>query len=107
LPTPAARAGEQSHLVPRPAVWIAVSDTGIGIRPEDMGKLFQEFSQLDSSASRQQQGTGLGLALSRRFVELHAGTIGAESIFGKGSTFWVILPVEGPKRRGPLRTGGT
>ncbi len=107
LPTPAARAGEQSHLVPRPAVWIAVSDTGIGIRPEDMGKLFQEFSQLDSSASRQQQGTGLGLALSRRFVELHAGTIGAESIFGKGSTFWFILPVEGPKRRGPLRTGGT
>ncbi len=105
LPVPADRAGEQSRLAARAAVWIAVSDTGIGIRPEDMEKLFQEFSQLDSSASRHQQGTGLGLALSRRFVELHGGTIGAESIFGKGSTFWFILPVEGPRRRGPLRTG--
>ena len=68
----------------------------MGIRPEDTAKLFQEFSQVDSSASRRQQGTGLGLALSKRFVELHGGTIGAESIFGRGSTFWFILPVEGP-----------
>ena len=51
---------------------------------------------MDSSASRQQQGTGLGLALSKRFVELHGGTIGAESIYGRGSTFWFILPVDGP-----------
>jgi signal transduction histidine kinase len=105
LPLPADRAGEQARLVPRDAVWVAVSDTGIGIRPEDMDKLFQEFSQVDSSASRQQQGTGLGLALSRRFVELHGGTIGAESIHGKGSTFWFILPVDGPVRRGALRAG--
>ena len=68
----------------------------MGIRPEDTGKLFQEFSQVDSSASRRQQGTGLGLALSKRFVEMHGGTIGAESIFGRGSTFWFILPVDGP-----------
>jgi Amt family ammonium transporter len=73
-----------------------VSDTGIGFRPEDAARLFLEFSQVDSSASRQQQGTGLGLALSKRFVELHGGTIGAESIFGRGSTFWFILPVDGP-----------
>jgi len=105
LPVPSDRAGDQLRLAPRDSVWIAVSDTGIGIQQEDMGKLFQEFSQVDSSASRQQQGTGLGLALSRRFVELHGGTIGAESVYGKGSTFWFILPVEGPFRRGPLRTG--
>ena len=105
LPVPSDRAGDQSKLASRDAVWVAVSDTGIGIQPEDMHKLFQEFSQVDSSASRQQQGTGLGLALSRRFVELHGGTIGAESVYGTGSTFWFILPAEGPFRRGPLRTG--
>jgi len=92
-------------LIARDSVWVAVSDTGIGIRQEDLRVLFQEFSQLDSSASRQQQGTGLGLALSRRFVELHGGVIGVESVVGKGSTFWFILPAEGPLRRGPIRSG--
>ncbi|HLQ23667.1 MAG TPA: ATP-binding protein [Gemmatimonadales bacterium] len=105
LPAPAGRAGEEASLISRDAVWIAVSDTGIGIRQEDFSALFQEFSQLDSSASRQQQGTGLGLALSRRFVELHGGVIGVESIVDKGSTFWFILPTEGPVRRGSLRNG--
>jgi signal transduction histidine kinase len=105
LPTPADRAGDESRLQARDAVWVAVSDTGIGIRPDDLGSLFQEFSQLDSSASRQQQGTGLGLALSRRFVELHGGVIGVESVVGRGSTFWFILPTEGPLRRGPIRSG--
>ena len=83
----------------REAVWVSVSDTGIGIQPEDMPKLFQEFSQVDSSASRQAQGTGLGLALCRKFVEMHGGTIGAESVSGRGTTFWFILPTEGPTRR--------
>jgi len=96
LPIPGGPAGEGTRLLSRDAIWVSVSDTGIGIRPEDTAKLFQEFSQVDSSASRQQQGTGLGLALSKRFVEMHGGTIGAESIFGRGSTFWFILPVEGP-----------
>jgi signal transduction histidine kinase len=105
LPAAAGRAGEEPSLISRDAVWIAVSDTGIGIKQEDLGALFQEFSQLDSSASRQQQGTGLGLALSRRFVELHGGVIGVESIVDKGSTFWFILPTEGPVRRGSLRNG--
>jgi signal transduction histidine kinase len=99
LPIPSTRAGEAPRLAPRDAVWVAVCDTGIGVAPEDMPKLFQEFSQVDSAFDRQQQGTGLGLALSKQFVEMHGGTIGVESIPGTGSTFWFILPAEGPIRR--------
>ena len=96
LSIPSERAGEKTRLVSRDAVWVSVRDSGIGIRPEDMHKLFQVFSQVDSSASRQQPGSGLGLVLCKQFVEMHGGTIGAESIVGGGSTFWFILPVEGP-----------
>jgi len=99
LPVPTDRASDKPGILTRDAVWVAVSDDGIGIRPEDMPKLFAEFSQVDSSASRRAQGTGLGLALCRKFVDLLGGTLGCESIFGKGSTFWFILPVDGPIRR--------
>jgi len=102
LPLPAERAGDQASFAPRDAVWVAVGDTGPGIKSEDMGLLFQEFSQVDTSHSRQYEGTGLGLALCRRFVEQHGGTIGAESVYGHGSTFWFLLPVDGPIRRAPL-----
>jgi signal transduction histidine kinase len=99
LPVPGERSGEQSRLLTRDAVWVSVIDTGIGIKTEDMPKLFREFTQVDTSASRRAQGTGLGLALCKKFVEAHGGTIGAESIYGMGSTFWFILPAEGPLRR--------
>jgi signal transduction histidine kinase len=99
LPVPAERAGDGTPLRTRDAVWVAVSDTGPGIRPEDMPKLFREFSQVDESLSRAKGGTGLGLALSKRLIELHGGTVGAESVFGQGSTFWFILPIEGPVRQ--------
>jgi signal transduction histidine kinase len=71
---------------------IEVEDTGIGIRPDDLGLLFSEFKQLDSSASKRYQGTGLGLALTRRIVEAQGGTVGARSTFGKGSVFHAVLP---------------
>jgi signal transduction histidine kinase len=76
---------------------ISVSDTGIGIKPEDIPKLFQEFSQLESPHDKKYEGTGLGLALTKRLIELHGGTIRLESAYGKGSTFIVTLPVRQPQ----------
>lgn len=75
-------------------VEISVRDTGIGIREEDFGKLFTPFTQLDQSLARRHEGTGLGLALSKRLVDLHRGRIWVESAGqGKGSTFRVVFPV--------------
>lgn len=74
-----------------------VSDTGIGIKPEDMNNLFEPFHQLDASHARHYEGTGLGLALTKRLVELHGGQIWAKSEYGKGSTFSFLLPVRQPK----------
>ena len=86
-------------MIPQDVVWISVTDEGVGIRREDMPKLFQEFSQVDSSASRRAQGTGLGLALCKKFVEMHGGTIGADSVYGRGTALWFLLPADGPMRR--------
>jgi two-component system, sensor histidine kinase and response regulator len=72
---------------------IDVEDTGVGMRAEDLGRLFKEFERIQSASGPKPEGTGLGLALSKRLVELHGGTIAVKSEPGKGSTFTVSLPV--------------
>jgi signal transduction histidine kinase len=74
------------------AMEVSVSDTGIGIAPEDQVAVFEEFRQVGGDESRRREGTGLGLSLAKRFVELHGGTIRLESAVGKGSTFTFTLP---------------
>ena len=76
-----------------PFVEISVADTGLGIAVRDVPKLFEPFSQVDGSPTRQIGGAGLGLIITRQLVELHAGRISVESQLGKGSTFTFILPV--------------
>jgi len=73
---------------------LEVQDTGIGIRQEDLSKLFGKFYQLDSGSSKKYPGTGLGLALTKRIVEAQGGKVGVKSIYGKGSTFYAILPCQ-------------
>jgi len=75
-------------------VEVSVHDTGVGIALEDQQRLFQDFEQV---AGGQQQGTGLGLSLTRRLVVLHGGAVGLESAPGRGSRFWFTLPVAVPK----------
>jgi protein-histidine pros-kinase len=72
---------------------LRVRDTGIGIAAADMERLFEAFQQLDAGSARRYEGTGLGLALTRRLVELQGGRIGVESEPGRGSTFTVTLPM--------------
>src|SRR6185437_6991090 len=80
---------------------ISVADTGIGIKPQDHQRVFREFEQVDSSYGRQQQGTGLGLALTKRLVEMHGGHIHVESegIEGRGSVFTFTIPYLKPESR--------
>ncbi|MFA5144539.1 MAG: ATP-binding protein [Candidatus Omnitrophota bacterium] len=75
-------------------VEISVKDSGIGIKPEDLSKLFQTFSQIESIYTKTVEGTGLGLALTKKLVELHGGKIRVESEFGKGSKFIFTIPVK-------------
>jgi signal transduction histidine kinase len=74
---------------------VAVRDTGIGIAPQDRARIFEEFQQVGPGILRAREGTGLGLTLSRRFVELHGGQLWVEdSAPGQGSTFTFTLPVQ-------------
>jgi len=75
------------------AFLLAVADSGPGIKEEDQQKIFEEFQQSDTTVSKGKSGTGLGLAIAKRIVELHGGRIWVESILGKGSTFFVSLPI--------------
>jgi signal transduction histidine kinase len=75
-------------------ILLEVEDTGIGIREEDLDQLFTEFHQLDTSIAKKYQGTGLGLALTRRIVEAQGGAVRVQSTPGKGSVFGVLLPRE-------------
>ena len=80
-------------------ILIGVSDTGIGIKPEDQERIFDEFEQADSTLAKKQQGTGLGLTLTKKLVELHKGRIWVESEGeGKGSNFQFEIPLKCPKR---------
>jgi signal transduction histidine kinase len=74
-------------------VQVAVRDTGIGIAPEDQAKVFDEFQQVGTAGDRSREGTGLGLTLAKRFIELHGGRIWVESEIGKGTTLTFAIPV--------------
>ena len=87
--TVAAHHGQENG---RDWVTVAVTDTGIGMAPEQMSKLFQEFSQASSTTASKYGGTGLGLAISRRFCQMMGGDITVESAPGRGSTFTIRLP---------------
>jgi len=84
-----ARHGQENG---RDWIALAVADTGIGMTPEQMGKLFQEFSQASSGTAAKYGGTGLGLAISKRFCQMMGGDITVESEPGRGSTFTIRLP---------------
>jgi signal transduction histidine kinase len=71
----------------------SVTDTGVGIAPEHVGTLFNDFVQIDTRLQRRLRGTGLGLSLSRKFAELLGGRVGVESELNKGSRFWVAIPI--------------
>ncbi len=75
--------------------WFEVADTGVGIPPEDLARVFDRFHQVKSNAANQNQGVGIGLALAQELVEQHGGTLGVESVVGEGSAFRVTLPATG------------
>ncbi len=85
--------GAAESTLRRESVSLSVEDQGVGIDPRFHGAVFEEFRQVDDSSSRPYGGTGLGLALVKRFVELHGGTVSLESAPGKGSTFTVVVPL--------------
>jgi hypothetical protein len=90
---------DAQHLV------VMVSDTGVGIAREDLPRLFREFEQLPQPGGVRPEGTGLGLALTKRLVELHGGRVEVQSELGKGSTFSVYLPLRSPEESGMSRLG--
>ncbi len=80
---------------------VAVSDTGIGIAPQNVSRVFEDFGQVDGSTTRSHEGTGLGIPLSKRLVELHGGRMWLESQLGRGTTFYFTLPILTPAELEP------
>src|SRR4029450_3611054 len=74
---------------------VAVTDTGPGIPPEELKRVFEEFHQIDNSNTKAKGGTGLGLAIAKQIVEMHGGRIWVESTLGKGATFQMEVPIRG------------
>jgi two-component system sensor histidine kinase ChiS len=72
---------------------VGIRDTGIGIRPEDVAIVFAQFRQIDGNLNRRAGGTGLGMPITKKLVELHGGDIWVESVVGEGTTFWFTLPL--------------
>ena len=87
-------------------ITISVSDTGVGIAPEDQAAIFEEFRQVGRDDARKQEGTGLGLTLAKKFVELHGGRIWVQSQVGQGSTFTFTLPARPEGRSSSDESGG-
>lgn len=82
-----------AHLQGNDQIRFAVSDTGIGIAPELLGGLFEDFAQIDSPLQKRLRGTGLGLSLCKRFAALLGGEVGVDSVPGEGSSFFVVIPL--------------
>ncbi len=85
-------------------LWITIGDTGVGIGPDQLEKIFDKFTQADASISRRYGGTGLGLAISRNLVELMGGTISVNSALGRGSTFHITIPLPPGAAPAPVPT---
>jgi signal transduction histidine kinase len=83
-------------------VAIEVADSGPGIPPEALPRVFDKFYQVEGQPSPRQPGSGLGLAIARQIVEAHGGTLEAESEVGRGTTFRVLLPLEPAAVNGPV-----
>ncbi len=98
----AADAGRQLNRGDRTRIRVSVRDTGIGIAPDHHGRIFEQFSQADDSTTRRFGGTGLALAISRSLARAMGGEVGFESELGRGSTFWLTLPLEVGEARAPL-----
>lgn len=85
---------------------VRVRDTGIGIKKEDLDRIFRDFEQVNKGLTRQYGGTGLGLSIAKRFVEMHGGILWVESRYGEGSTFSFAIPSLWQERNGPARGSG-